>query len=476
MGSTWFAWQSIESQLLITQEARDNRVLMPAAWWVENDETKDIIGDRDEKTGGTWFGCSKQGRVAFLVDVTPSSHPGAELLTVKFLKGKMTPKEFAKELDIDKNLSLGLTFYFVVADIHSQSIVYISKKSQNKEVDEIRDIARGFYYIDSTGIYDLSSPLNKLLEDKYNEVFTKYKNRGLSMKAGELMSDDQVMVREGKGECGTSKTGQKGFNEASTMLEVKHTGKANFYEIYFENNKRIDRQFNFDIEATKPAVWDEDKKILRGQPDNNFGTWFGISTKGKVAFLVDPSVSNNLSPSDLRPVDFLRGEMSPWDYAKQLSEDSAFGETINKGLVYDIIVADINTNSMFYIAKKNAKEMHVNYEEVDFGVHTLSSVLGLDIKFPKELSMKDLFNEMIGNNRIEQVQQMKQMAEKFVDDPKKADKTGASSSFDIFGDEDRYKTMSTTALVVKPNKEVMFYERYFENGKWQEQDFPFKIE
>lgn len=46
--------------------------------------------------------------------------------------------------------------------------------------------------------------------------------------------------------------------------------------------------------------------------------------------------------------------------------------------------------------------------------------------------MKDLFNELIGDNRTEQVSQMKQMAEKFVYDPNKDDKMGASSSFDIF--------------------------------------------
>ncbi|KFK44182.1 hypothetical protein AALP_AA1G225300 [Arabis alpina] len=225
---------------------------------------------------------------------------------------------------------------------------------------------------------------------------------------------------------------------------------------------------------TKPAIWDEGKKILRSQPDNNLGTWFGISKKGKVVFLVDPSVSNKLSLSDLRPVDFLQDEMSPCDYARELSADSVDGETISNGLVYDIIVADINLNSMFYITKKDANKMHVHYEEVEFGAHTLSSVLGLDSKSPKELRMKDLFNEMIGK---EQVSEMKQVAEKFVYEIKEADKTGASSSFDIFGDEDRYKTMSTIALAVKPTKEVMFCERYLENnGKWQEHDFTFNIE
>ncbi|KAL0760395.1 hypothetical protein Bca101_076545 [Brassica carinata] len=113
-GTAWFVWQDSSYQLLLLQD-RENRVIKPAAWWDRDEETKDILGGRDEKTGGTWLGCSKQGRVAFLVNVTNQTsftHTGAELLTVKFLK----------------------------------------------EVDEMIDpIGPGRYFITSAGLYDISS-------------------------------------------------------------------------------------------------------------------------------------------------------------------------------------------------------------------------------------------------------------------------------------------------------------------------------
>ncbi|VVA91977.1 unnamed protein product [Arabis nemorensis] len=234
MGSVWFKWQNPQDQLLILQ-TRYDRVFKTAGWWNEDEETKCILGDRDEKTGGTLLGCSKKGRVAFLVDVTSFTNAGAELLTVKFLKGKMTPKEFAREIAEDKNLSLGLTFYLVVADIHSKSMVYISKNSPNKEIDEINyDVGPGFYSITSAGINNLTSPENKRLEDEFSEILSECENRELPMKVfvDKLVSDDTSHDK-----------GQDGYYNGITMLVVKPTGKANLYERYLENHK-----FSFDIE------------------------------------------------------------------------------------------------------------------------------------------------------------------------------------------------------------------------------------
>ena len=74
------------------------------------------------------------------------------------IQGKMTTSEFANELASNKKLSSGLTFNLVVADIASKSMVYISKKSPTKEVDEMIDpIGPGRYFITSAGLYDISS-------------------------------------------------------------------------------------------------------------------------------------------------------------------------------------------------------------------------------------------------------------------------------------------------------------------------------
>ncbi|KFK41956.1 hypothetical protein AALP_AA2G193600 [Arabis alpina] len=226
----FFKWQDKEHQLLMLR-ARKDRELKPAAWWVEDEDTKDIVGGRDENTGGTLFGCSKQGRVALLVNVKgpmPSSNAGAELLTVKFLKGKMTPEEFANELERDK--TSGLAFDFVVADIHSKIMFYISKKTQNKEVDAIKKVVPGSYCISPNGMHDLSRPENERYKDAFSVVSTAVSSMNANLRSG-----GKVMVTE------TS-------NNGSATLDVESTGKANFFETYVEDGEYKFRKFDFDIE------------------------------------------------------------------------------------------------------------------------------------------------------------------------------------------------------------------------------------
>ncbi|KFK41955.1 hypothetical protein AALP_AA2G193500 [Arabis alpina] len=221
----FFKWQDKEHQLLMLR-AREDRELKPAAWWVENEDTKDIVGDRDAKTRGTLFGCSKQGRVALLVNLTgpmPSSNAGAELLTVKFLKGKMTPEEFPNELKRDK--TSGLAFNLVVADIHSKIMFYISKKTQNKEVDAIKKVVPGSYCIFPSGMHNLSRPENKGHKETLSKV-----SKEVSLMNAKLKSGGKVM----------------GIN-GSVTLDVKSTGKANFFETYVSNGRYKFCEFDFDI-------------------------------------------------------------------------------------------------------------------------------------------------------------------------------------------------------------------------------------
>ncbi|ESQ34762.1 hypothetical protein EUTSA_v10008393mg [Eutrema salsugineum] len=259
---------------------------------------------------------------------------------------------------------------------------------------------------------------------------------------------------------------------------------------------------------TEPVAWDEDNKILRGLPENSFGTWCGVSRRGRVAFLVDALLHDNLSPSMFRPVDFLRGEMSPMDFAKEWSADSKCAYIMNRGLAYHMIVADVNSNSMVYISKTSPGDSIVRTAKVDFGVHSFSTS-GLDSQFDKDLHMKTAFCEIIGNKRNKEMPPLKEMAEKFVYEPVEAGQTSASSSLDSnkkksalhmsFPDikgkrsdettsttslavkptkevkQKDSETMSTIALVVKPTKQVKLYERYLKNGKWNDHDFTFKI-
>lgn len=58
-------------------------------WWGEGEE--DLLAGRDELGGGTWLGCSRGGRIAFVTNFREpeSRFPGAKSrghLPVKFLK------------------------------------------------------------------------------------------------------------------------------------------------------------------------------------------------------------------------------------------------------------------------------------------------------------------------------------------------------------------------------------------------------
>lgn len=51
-----------------------------------------------------------------------------------------------------------------------------------------------------------------------------------------------------------------------------------------------------------------------------------------------------------------------------MCQESEYAKTINRGVIYDIIVADIKAKSMFRIFKKDTTK-YAEKEKVDFGVH-----------------------------------------------------------------------------------------------------------
>ncbi|CAH2069907.1 unnamed protein product [Thlaspi arvense] len=223
------------------------------------------------------------------------------------------------------------------------------------------------------------------------------------------------------------------------------------------------------------AAWDGDNQILSGRLEPDGGTWFGISRRGRVAFLVDRmlfSVSTNCSSS--LPMCFLQLDMSPEEFARQLAQ----GNMLNaETMAYNLIVADITLNSMFHISRQHADARSpVATAAVGFGVHVLS--LGrLDANF----------SQMIGDYEDKEVPPLKEISAKFMYDPVENTEGNKLSAFFVdmkvrnvtnperYREERRYRTTSTTALTVKPIMEVNFYERYLEDGAWKHHDFTFNI-
>ncbi|CAH2036731.1 unnamed protein product [Thlaspi arvense] len=257
----------------------------------------------------------------------------------------------------------------------------------------------------------------------------------------------------------------------------------------------------------KAAAWDEDNKILAGRCEVNGGTWFGVSRNGRVAFLADSALlfdGHDVTDvsgggAEWLPVQFVESKMSPKKFAEELQrieknscmngddeEDDYEMDPDERGLTYNLIVADITSSSMYYICKPMAFKPRVDIEKVAFGVHTLSSD-GLDNpESPKDLRLKGLFNGIIVAYKNKQLPPLKELAERLMYDRVQAvqgDQLSAlfveKMDFQPLTEDDekkRYGTTSTTAFAVKPTKEVVFYERHFEpGGGWTHHDFTFNI-
>ncbi|CAN8312739.1 unnamed protein product [Cochlearia groenlandica] len=247
---------------------------------------------------------------------------------------------------------------------------------------------------------------------------------------------------------------------------------------------------NWETREIKGAAWDTSNKILAGRCKVNNGTWLGISKNGRVAFFVDTALLfNGCSDeetakecrAELFTIQFLKDTKSPEKFAKMLEANEkkrhkSLDDEGERGLVYDIILADITSKTMFYIAKNSTEKPNLDIKNVPFGIHTLSSD-GLDnSQSLKDLRIKRLFSEMIGVNEGKEVQTTKVLASKFMYDQQKAvEKDEFSGLFVQLEKKVRYGTTSTTALVVKPSKEVMLYERFLVKGQWKEHDFKFNI-
>ncbi|XP_020870093.1 uncharacterized protein LOC9329188 [Arabidopsis lyrata subsp. lyrata] len=240
---------------------------------------------------------------------------------------------------------------------------------------------------------------------------------------------------------------------------------------------------NWENRVISGASWSRNGQILSGRCKANNGTWFGITKRGRVAFLVNTSllldrVKAN-SGSELYPVHFLEGNMSPDQFANELRLHE---KQSNERHVYSLIVADMTSSSMVHILKPLDTKSDVIIETVPFGVHTLSSYQGLDsTESSRDSRLRGLFSQMIVDLGNIEKSQMEGIAGRFM-----YDAAGGRDAVFLQTRDDhpsgnlgsqRFGTTSTTALVVKRTKEVMLFERYMEeNGAWTKNHFAFNIQ
>ncbi|TGN16789.1 NRDE family protein [Leptospira ilyithenensis] len=86
--------------------------------------------------------------------------------------------------------------------------------------------------------------------------------------------------------------------------------------------------------AARAGFWEDAPYLLAGRDRISLGTWLGVTKEGKISFVTnkrdlrDPPVSNPISRGKLVE-NFLRGEFSAEDYAKNLYTGRNFYEGFN---------------------------------------------------------------------------------------------------------------------------------------------------
>ncbi|XP_010455477.1 PREDICTED: uncharacterized protein LOC104737074 [Camelina sativa] len=243
-----------------------------------------------------------------------------------------------------------------------------------------------------------------------------------------------------------------------------------------EGNNQLTLVMNRDNWANRvisKASWEG--QILSGRCQDNDGTWFAISERGRVAFLMSITLlDDQVDPNDgceFYPIEFLKSNMSPLEFADHVEKLEAGRQ---KAWSYCLIVADMASNSMVHIRKPNQDEPNVVKQTVNFGVHTLSPYNGLDSLVSarsKDLRLKHLFNEKIGDLGNVQLPQLIKFARDFMCKPE-GERVGQDTMYvemmarhPVSGLENqRFGTTSTTVLAVERTGGVKFFERYLLHG------------
>ncbi|CAH2075789.1 unnamed protein product [Thlaspi arvense] len=155
-----FLWQShplYPLLLFLNRDEYHKRATEALRWW-EDGET---MGGRDLVGGGTWLGCTRHGRLAFLTNFREtSSFPDAKSrgdLPLRYLQSQKSPAEFAEE--IQEEVSLYNGFNLVVAHVLSKSMVYITNRPRHGD-KLVTPVSPGIHVLSNA---NLDSPWPKCL-------------------------------------------------------------------------------------------------------------------------------------------------------------------------------------------------------------------------------------------------------------------------------------------------------------------------
>lgn len=234
---------------------------------------------------------------------------------------------------------------------------------------------------------------------------------------------------------------------------------------------------------TKAAGWWEGGEILGGRDEVGGGTWLACSKGGRLAFLTNFRELQSLPQAKTRgdlPVRFLKSEKDPTAFADEVIQEA---DQYNG---FNLILVDLCSKAMVYVTNR-PKENKPYALQVPPGIHVLTNA-SLDSPWPKAQRLHHNFKELIHTHGEGELH-ADEMVKKLMMDTSKADESSLPGLYplhfeyqlsSIYVDTDtplgRYGTRSTSAVLVKINGEVCFYERYLEDDVWKEHMMTYQIQ
>lgn len=256
-------WQCHPCYRLYLASNRDellSRPTLPAHWWTEHG----ILGGKDLCLGGTWLGCTKNGRLALLTNVrepaTDSSTLSRGELTTLFLQSSKSPAEYAEEVFVTGNKYNG--FNLLLADLCTGNMAYVSNRPEKKPV-LMQEVLPGFHVLSNES---LDSPWPKALRGqmKLEELIAKAGKSEISTEhvINEILKDvtkaeDSALPRTGYPldwehklssifvDCETEK-GHYG-TRSMAIVSVLHDGGVVLHERFLEDGVWKEHDFCFHI-------------------------------------------------------------------------------------------------------------------------------------------------------------------------------------------------------------------------------------
>ncbi|XP_010918279.2 uncharacterized protein [Elaeis guineensis] len=243
----------------------NDRPTKPVGWWGEGHQK--ILGGRDELGGGTWLGCTKNGRLAFLTSVSePDSLPGARTrgeLPLRFLKSTKSPLEFAEDIVREANQYDG--FNLICSDLCSKTMVCISNRPKDEPVS-IKVVSPGLHVL-SNATLDTPWPKAQRLARNFSELLKRHGEEEIPEKemVEELMGDTVKADKDKLPNTGCDSEWEFGFSSIFVDLDtklgrcgtrsmaavsVKTNGEVNFYEKYLESSLWKEHNFQYCIEKS----------------------------------------------------------------------------------------------------------------------------------------------------------------------------------------------------------------------------------